>query len=318
MASTHPVPIFVGIDVGKDHLDAAASDGRSLGRVANEADGHRTLIERLCRLAPELVVLEATGGYHRTAAAALAAAGLRVAVVNPRQVRDFARATGRLAKTDAIDAGVLARFGQAMRPDARPLREPEREVFSEILTRRRQLVSMRTAELNRLGQAGDPRVRASVQAIIRVIDAQLKELDRELGERIKASPIWQHQVTLLTSVPGVGPCTARQLVAELPELGSLSRQRIAALAGLAPFNRDSGTLRGVRRIGGGRGAVRSAMYMATLVATRYNPVIRAQYQRLLAAGKRKKVALVACARKLLTILNAMMRNDQPWRTPKMT
>jgi transposase len=305
--------VFVGIDVSKDWLDVAFSGGRSGLRVANDAKGHEAMVKAVTESTPMLVVLEATGGYQRAAAAALAAEGLPVAVVNPRQVRDFAKATGILAKTDRIDAAVLARFAQTIRPDVRPLADPERQSFADLVVRRRQLVLMRDAEKNRLGQSQDTRVLRSVRAMVRAIEEQIAALDEELGERIKKSPVWQHKVDLLKSVKGVGDQTARVLVAELPELGSLSRQRIASLAGLAPFSNDSGTFRGQRSIRGGREGVRRALFMATLAGIRYNPVIREYYQRLVAGGKRKKVALIAAARKLLVILNAIIRTDTPWR-----
>ncbi len=305
--------VFVGVDVSKDWLDVAFSDARPGVRLANDADGHEAMVKALDGAGPTLVVLEATGGYQRAAAAALAAEGIPVVVVNPRQVRDFARATGILAKTDRIDAEVLARFAQTIRPNVRPLADPERQSFADLVTRRRQLVLMRDAEKNRLGQSQDARVLRSVRTMIRAIETQIEALDEELGDRIKSSPVWQHKVDLLKSVKGVGDQTARVLVAELPELGSLSRQRIASLAGLAPFSNDSGMFRGQRSIRGGRVGVRRALFMATLAGIRYNPVIRAYYEKLVAAGKRKKVALIAAARKLLVILNAIIRTDTPWR-----
>lgn len=308
------VEVFVGIDVSKDWLDVAFSDGRSGVRIANDASGHEAMLKAVSEPTPTLVVLEATGGYQRAAVAALAAEGVPVVVVNPRQVRDFARATGILAKTDRIDAAVLARFAQTIRPDVRPLADPERQSFADLVTRRRQLVLMRDAEKNRLNQSQDARVLRSVRAMVRAIEEQISTLDEELGDRIKSSPVWQHKVDLLRSVKGVGDQTARVLVAELPELGSLSRQRIASLAGLAPFSNDSGAFRGQRSIRGGREGVRRALFMATLAGIRYNPVIRAYYEKLVASGKRKKVALIAAARKLLVILNAIIRTDTPWRT----
>lgn len=306
--------IYVGVDVSKDWLDVAFSDGRPALRVANDAKGHEAIVDAVRMAGPRLVVLEATGGYQRAAVAALAAEGAPVVVVNPRQVRDFAKATGILAKTDRIDAAVLARFAQTIRPEVRPLPDPERQSFADLVVRRRQLVLMRDAEKNRLAQSQDARVLRSVRAMIRAIETQIEALDEELGDRIKSSPVWQHKVDLLKSVKGVGDQTARVLVAELPELGSLSRQRIASLAGLAPFSNDSGMFRGQRSIRGGREGVRRALFMATLAGIRYNPVIRAYYERLVSTGKRKKVALIAAARKLLVILNAIIRTDTPWRT----
>jgi transposase len=237
-----------------------------------------------------------------------------VAVVNPRQVRDFARAVGRLAKTDRIDAQVLARFGRAVRPEVRPLPEADAAAIGERLSRRRQILQMLVAERNRLEHARDARVKRSVHSVMRTLEKQIKDLDGDLDQIIRRSPIWRAKEDLLKSVPGVGDITARTLLAEVPELGRCTRQQIAALVGVAPFNRDSGLMRGRRTIWGGRSTVRAALYMAALAATRHNPLIHAVYQRLLAAGKRKKVALVACMRRLLTILNAMMRTNQPWRS----
>jgi transposase len=307
-------PLFAGIDVSKDRLDVAFSHQHPPTSVPNDADGHAVLAATLASVKGlRMAVLEATGGYHRALVAALAVAGLPVVIVNPRQVRDYARAVGRLAKTDAIDAAVLARFGQATNPAVRPLETPEKQAFGDLLTRRRQLVAMRTAESNRLGSAIEPMVKTSIKSVLATVEKQIEEIDTQLGEGIKKSPVWQHRVDLLKSVPGVGDATARMLVVEMPELGALSRQKIAALAGVAPFNRDSGTMRGERHIAGGRHAVRTALYMATLVATRFNPDIKAAYTRLLKNGKRKKVALVACMRKLLVILNAMIRTNLPWK-----
>ena len=313
-----PVGLFVGIDVSKEWLDVAFSDARPGARLGNDDEGHARLLDLLKHAGPTLVLLEATGGYHRTAVAAMGAANLPVVIVNPRQVRDFAKATGRLAKTDRIDAEVLARFAQAVRPDLRPLPDPDRQSFADLVTRRRQLVNMRDAETNRLAQALDPKVAKSIRAMIKTIKAQLELLDGEIDDRIKASPIWQHKADLLTTVKGVGDQTARALIAELPELGSLSRQAIAALAGLAPMNNDSGTFRGRRAIRGGRVNVRCALYMAALSAIRYNPHIKSFYDRLVNAGKRKKVALIAAAHKLLTILNAIIRTNSPWRHARAT
>jgi transposase len=262
-------------------------------------------------------VLEATGGYERPAVAAMLAAKLPVIVVNPRQVRDFARAIGQLAKTDTIDARLLARFATTLQPDIRPLPDEKTLVLQEKLARRRQLVAMRTAESNRLGQTFAPAVHASIQAVLDFLDRQLKDLDDGLDQAIKDTPAWQEKVDLLKGVPGVGDQTARSLVAQLPELGQCSRGQIAALVGVAPVNRDSGAMRGRRTTFGGRASVRTALYMATLVATRHNPKIRAYYQRLVNSGKKKMVALVAAMRKLLIILNAMLRDQKQWRIPAM-
>ena len=275
---------------------------------------------RVFRSSPTLVVLEATGGYERAAVAALAAAQMPVVVANPRQVRDFARATGQLAKTDRIDAETLALFAERVRPTPRPLADEASAALDALLTRRRQLVGMRGAERNRLEHA-PPAVARGIRTHIRWLERQLSVVDRDLDDMIHQSPVWRAKEDLLRSVPGVGPIVSRTLLGELPELGQLNRRRIAALAGVAPFACDSGTLRGRRVVWGGRASVRAALYMSALVATRWNPVIRAFYQRLLAAGKPKKVALVACMRKLLTILNVMLRTNTPWapmKEPKIT
>lgn len=306
-----PTPLYVGIDVAKANLDVAEGSTGAIWRVANDEVGIAEALRRLEVLTPALVVLEATGGYEAPVAAALGAAGLPVAVVNPRQVRDFAKSTGKLAKTDALDARVLALFGERMRPAAHPLPDAQAQELSALLTRRRQVVVMLTAEKNRLGRAL-PRVRPGVAAHVAWLERQVAELNGDLGRTLRESPLWRENEDLLRSAPGVGPVLTLTLVAELPELGSLDRRQIAALVGIAPFNRDSGTLRGKRTVWGGRAPVRAALYMATLVAARFNPVIRAFYQRLLAAGKPKKVALTACMRKLLTILNAMIKHRTPW------
>jgi transposase len=304
----------VGIDISKDRLDVACLPAavRALPTFDNHAKSHAAIIAWLTDVAPRLIVLESTGGYERVLVAALAAAGLPVVVVNPRQVRDFARALGILAKTDAIDAQVLARFGQKVNPPIRPLPDTQARALAELLARRRQLIELRTAESNRLGQTTSKRIKTSIRAVLVVIEKQIASIDDELDERIKNSPIWKEKHDLLTSVPGIGPQTARTLLVCLPELGTINRQTIAALVGVAPINRDSGMMRGRRITWGGRKVVRSALYMATLVATRYNPVLKAHYTKLLTSGKAKKLALVACMRKLLVILNAMLRNRTPW------
>jgi transposase len=310
--------MYVGVDVAKAELVVAARPSDERWSVANDERGARTLAERLKRDAPALVVLEATGGYELAAVAALAAAGLPVVVANPRQVRDFARATGQLAKTDRIDAGVLALFAERVRPEVRPLPNEEAQELDAVLTRRRQLLEMLTAERNRLGQvAGRGRrpVKKSLKAHIAFLERELRVADTDLGAMVRASPAWREKDDLLRSVPGVGPVLSLTLLAELPELGRLSRREVAKLAGVAPLARDSGTLRGHRYVHGGRASVRAVLYMAALVATRRNPVIRAFYERLLAAGKPKKLALVACMRKLLTILNAMARSGVRWEAP---
>jgi transposase len=263
-----------------------------------------------------LIVLEATGGFQRAVVAALAAAALPVVVVNPRQARDFAKATGQLAKTDVLDARALAHFAEAVRPTPRPLPDAQTDDLRALLARRRQLVAMRTAEINRLGSA-PPRVQGDLQAHIAWLDQRLAALDDDLDTTLRASPVWRERETLYRSVPGIGPVCARTLMLDLPELGTLSRQRIAALVGVAPLNRDSGTWRGHRTIWGGRAQVRATLYMGTLVAVRHNPVLKAFYERLCRAGKVKKVALIACMRKLLTILNAMVKHHKPWHVQEV-
>ncbi|MDE2323012.1 MAG: IS110 family transposase [candidate division NC10 bacterium] len=303
--------VFVGIDVSKDRLDLALRPTGARWAVANEEAGIADLVTRLRHQAPTLIVLEATGGLDVPVSSALAAAGLPVVVVNPRQVRDFAKATGKLAKTDTLDASILAQFAEAVRPVARALPDAATQALSALLLRRRQLIEMLTAEKNRLGIAPTP-VRKGIRAHITWLEGRLADLDEELAHTIRESPVWREKDDLLQSAPGVGPVLARTLVANLPELGTLTRQQIAALVGVAPLNRDSGTFRGTRRVWGGRAHVRATLYMGTLVATRFNPVIRVFYQRLCAAGKAKKVALTACMRKLLTILNAMLKHQTPW------
>lgn len=305
----------VGIDVSKARLDVACLPAPAVMASAfdNEAQGHAALLAWLRQTAPRLIVLEATGVYHRAVVAALATAGLPVVVVNPRHVRDFARAVGLLAKTDALDAAVLARFGTHINPTLRPLPDAQATMLADLLARRRQLVELHTAESHRLALAVAAQVQASIRAVLTVLKQQLKALDDDLDGLIRQCPCWLEKETLLTSVPGVGTHTARTLLGSLPELGQLSRQAVAALVGVAPLNRDSGTLRGKRTTWGGRRVVRTALYMAALVASRYNPVIRAHYQKLLAAGKAKKLALVACMRKLLVMLNAILRTKTPWR-----
>ncbi len=306
-------PTVIGVDVAKAHLDIAVRPTGAHWRVPNEDAGVATLVEQVRALAPSLIVLEATGGLERLVVAALGTAGLPVAVVNPRQVRDFAKAAGQLAKTDTIDAHVLAHFGAALRPTPRPLADDEAQELSALLTRRRQVVEMLTAEQHRLRTPGLPRrVQDELREHLTWLQQRLAGLDRALAATIEATPLWRAKDEVLRSVPGVGPVLTTTLLAELPELGTLNRKQIAALVGVAPFNRDSGTLRGSRAIWGGRAPLRATLYMAALVATRYNPVLRAFYHRLLAAGKAKKVALTACMRKLLTILNALVKTGQPW------
>ncbi|MBL9080288.1 MAG: IS110 family transposase, partial [Planctomycetales bacterium] len=301
-----------GLDVSKEGLDLVTLDESEAvvasRRFVNTPAGCRELAEFLKVAAVERIVLEATGGYERTAVGELAAAGLPVVVVNPRQVRDFAKALGVSAKTDRLDAEVLARFAQRIRPPLRPLPDENALILRDLLARRAQLIEMRTMESNRLKQARTEQVAVDLRASIKFLDERLKSFDDELDQRLRQSPVWQEKADLLQTVPGVGPQTARTLIVELSELGGCSRQAIAALVGVAPMNRDSGEFRGRRMIVGGRSSVRRALYMAALTASRRNPVIRIHYEKLRQAGKPFKVALVACMRKLLTILNAMLRN----------
>ena len=309
--------MFVGIDVAQQELVVSVLPTGETWTVSNDEARLRELVTRIVALAPTRVVLEATGGYELLCVAALAAAALPVVVVNPRHVRDFARATGQLAKTDRVDARVLALFAERIRPDVRPLPDPAARELEEVLTRRRQLLEMRQAERNRLSQAIGRRqhhLRKSLKKHIAFLDRELAIADSDLGTMVRASAVWRERDDVLQSAPGIGPVVSRTLLAELPELGRLNRRAIAKLVGVAPISRDSGQWRGQRTIQGGRAPVRAAMYMATLVATRCNPVIRAFYQRLLAVGKPKKVALIACMRKLLTILNHMVRTNQRWIT----
>lgn len=306
-----PSPTFIGIDVSQAQFDIAIRPGEPFS-VPHDESGLALLVARMRQLTPGLIVLEATGGVEVPLVGALAAAGLPVVVVNPRHVRDFARATGILAKTDALDAQTLAHFAEVIRPAVRPLPDEQTQALTALVTRRRQLVEMLTAEKNRLRLAAPP-IRKSLRAHIAWLERELGHTDRDLAQAIRQSPVWREKDELLRSVPGVGPVLTTTLLASLPELGTLSRKQIAALVGVAPLNRDSGTLHGKRTVWGGRAQVRSALYMATIVATRYNSVIRAFYQHLCQMGKAKKVALIACMRKLLTILNAMLKYRTPWR-----
>jgi transposase len=305
--------VYVGIDVSKDRLDVALLPAGESLAVGRDNAGLEELTGRLHRLSPALIVLEATGGYEQVVSAALAAAGLPVAVINPRQIRDFARATGKLAKTDRLDALAIARFAQAVKPEPRPLADAQAQTLGELVARRRQVVEMIGMESNRLRQARATTVKRTIEHLLAALQAELSTLESELDETIRGTPIWREREDLLKSMPGIGDITARVLLADLPELGHVDRHQVAALAGLAPFNRDSGQWRGERHIQGGRAGVRTALYMPTLVATRHNPVIRALYRRLRAAGKKPKVAITACMRKLLTILNAMLRDGTPWK-----
>lgn len=304
-------PVFVGIDVSQAQLDVAVRPGLTF-TVSHDAAGLVEVGKQLQTVQPTLIVLEATGGLEVPLLGALAAIGLPVVAINPRQVRDFARATGQLAKTDRVDAQVLAQFAEAIRPPVRPLPDEQTQALAALVARRRQLLEMLLAEKNRLRLAARP-IRRRVQTHITWLKRELVALDKNLTRTIRDSPVWREQDDVLRSVPGVGPVLVSTLFAHLPELGTLTRKQVAALVGVAPFSRDSGTLRGRRMIWGGRAPVRAALYMATLVATRFNPVIRAFYQRLCGVGKAKKLALTACMRKLLTILNAMAKTKTAWR-----
>lgn len=305
-------PLYVGLDVAKTQLDIALRPTGQRWSVANNEAGVADVVARLQSLAPALVVLEATGGLQWPVVTALAAAGLPVAVVNPRQVREFARATGKLAKTDRLDAQALAHFGEAVRPEPRVLPNAQAQTLQALLARRRQVVTMLTAEKNRLSSALPP-IRPRLETHITWLEQELTALDDDLGQMLRQTPLWRERENLLRGAPGVGPVLTLTLLAELPELGTLDRRQIAALVGIAPLNRDSGSLRGKRSVWGGRATVRTALYMATLAATRFNPVIQLFYKRLCASGKPKKVALTACMRKLLTILNAMLKHRTPWQ-----
>jgi transposase len=310
------VPCFIGIDVAKAQLDIAIRPAGVRGAVPNDASGVTTLVDRVQVLQPTLIVLEATGGLERAVTSALATAGLPVVVVNPRQVRDFARATGQLAKTDALDARALAHFADVIRPTPRPLPDAQTQALRALLGRRQPLIVMRTAEQNRLAGTS-VRLMKDIAAHITWLNASIAALDDDLEALLRASPLGRENDDLLQSAPGIGPVCARTLLLELPELGTLTRQQIAALVGVAPLNCDSGTMRGRRTIWGGRAHVRTVLYMGTLVATRFNPRIKIFYERLLAAGKVKKVALTACMRKFLTILNAMLKHRTPWQAQEV-
>ena len=306
--------VVVGIDVSKAQLDTAFGAEAEVVGLANDAAGISQLLERLEALRPSLVVMEASGGYETAAATAIAAAGWRLAVVNPRQVRDFARATGRLAKTDRIDARILSVFGKAIEPQVTSLPDEEAQALQALLLRRQQLVTMRGQESQRLEHAQSV-MRKNIKKHIDWLDQEIDKLDVDLTAGLRKSPAWRAKDELLRSFKGVGRITSGTLLVALPELGRLDRRKIAALVGLAPFNRDSGAMRGRRSIYGGRARIRTLLYMAATTAIRCNPVIRAFYERLKSRGKPHKVALVACMRKMLTILNAMVRESTPW-TPE--
>ena len=303
---------YVGVDVAKNHLDVAMRPSGECQQVGNDERGTEYSVSRLREMRPTLVVLEATGGLEQSVAAALAVAGVPVAVVNPRQVRDFAKAVGKLAKTDILDAKVRAYFAEAVRPEPRPLPDEQARLLSATLLRRRQLIAMITGEENRLSTSLKP-VRRRIEVHLRWLRKELERTNDELERLVRESPIWREKAALLKSVPGVGPTLSVTLLAELPELEHLNRKKLATLVGVAPVNRDSGTLRGARTVWGGRSSVRTVLYMATLCAVRFNPTIKAFYKRLCAKGKPKKLALTACMRKLLTVLGAILRNRTPWQ-----
>lgn len=302
---------FVGIDVSKAELEVCVLPAEQFWKAPNDEAGRQALVERLRELGPTLIVIEATGGYEAAIAIGLVASGLPVVVMNPRPVRDFAKAAGKLAKTDRIDAHILALFGQAMRPPVRPLKDEQSRELDALLMRRRQMVDMLTMEKNRLAQA-TKRVRKNIQAHIVWLEKRLDDVDDELKVLIHTTPVWREKDAVLQSTPGVGTIVSTALLAQLPELGKLNRRQISALVGVAPLNNDSGKHKGQRRIWGGRAMLRSLLYMATLAAIRCNPVIKAFNAKLKAAGKKPKVAIVACMRKLLTILNTMLKTMTPW------
>lgn len=306
--------ISVGIDVSKKRLDVYVHPSGTLFSLDNDESGLAALVERLGAVQPDCIGMEATGGYEKLAAASLAAAGLPVVVINPAQVRHYAKAVGTRAKTDAIDARMIALFVAATEPEPRALVDEDTAVLAELMARRRQLIGMLVAEKNRLGRLPPGKVRLSVVRIIAALNAELAKLDSDLGGLIQHSPVWREKQDLLASVPGIGDTIARALLADLPELGQLDRRAIAALAGLAPFTRQSGQWRGKSCIGGGRAAPRAALFIGAMVAARHNGLLRTFYQRLLGAGKPKRLALIATARKLLTILNAIIRDRKPWQT----
>jgi transposase len=305
--------VFVGIDIAQETLDVHVLPQGDGLKYQNDPNGIGKLIKHLRRVAPAVIVMEASGGFEIGLAAELGAANLPLAIVNPRQVRDFARGLGKLAKTDAIDAYVLARFAQTNKIEPRPLPSEEEQLIKDLVKRRQQLVSLRTAEKHRLNRARSKPVRESISVVIKTLDDQIRNIDHDLDDMLKSSPLWREKEDLLRSFTGVGPVTARTLLALLPELGTANRQQIAALAGLAPLNRDSGKMRGKRMIAGGRTQVRNTLYMAAVSASKHNTIIKAFYARLTQAGKPAKVALTACMRRILVILNAMIKAGHPFK-----
>ncbi len=304
--------VFIGVDVSKDSLDVAIGTQKEIITFTNDQKGVDSLVKKLRRIDAQLTVFESTGGYELLAASCLAQAGLSVVIVNPRQVRNFAKATGILAKTDAIDARVIAHFAQAVKPEVRPLKDRQTSELTALVTRRRQIIEMIVAEKNRLRLA-NKRNKKDIEAHIRWLQKRLDKIETDIGKMIQSSPIWRCKDDILQSVPGIGPVTSARLICDLPELGVLSSKKIAMLVGLAPLNCDSGKYKGRRRIWGGRAAVRSGLYMATMAAIRCNPAIKEFYRRLIAAGKCHKVAATACMRKLLVIVNAMLRDQTLWQ-----
>ena len=305
--------VFICIDVSKDRLDVHVRPTGETFATSRDDTGLAELIARVQELAPELIVLEATGGYEAIVASALAAARQPLAVVNPRRIRDFAKAVGKLAKTDRLDAAIIAHFGEAVRPAVRPIEEGEAQALGERVTRRRQIIEMMVAERNRARLVRQKSIRKAIERHLALLQQELSDIDKDIDHAIRQSPVWQADAELLDAVPGIGKVTTRVLIAELPELGKLNRRQIAALVGVAPFNHDSGKKAGRRAITGGRATVRAALYMAALVASRSNPVIAAHYEKLRSIGKTGKQALVACMRKLLVILNAMLRDKTHWK-----
>ena len=305
--------IIVGIDVSKDRLDVAVRPSGEVFVAERNAAGLELLVARLRELSPRIVALEATGGFETVVAATLGAAGLPIVIVNPAQIRDFAKAIGQRAKTDPIDAAVIAHFAEATKPEPRPLPDQATRLLADLVARRRQIIEMIVAERQRERRITIPRLKKSILRLLKALEKELATVDTDIDDAVRGSPAWREMEDLLASVPGVGPAIARTLIAELPELGQLGRKEIAALAGLAPFTRQSGQWRGRSFIGGGRKTVRSAVFMGAMVAKKYNPVLKAFFDRLVAAGKPKMVALIAVARKLLTILNAILRDRRPWQ-----
>jgi transposase len=306
--------IIIGIDVSKDRLDVAVRPSGEVFAIERNPVGLAQLALRLGALSPHLVALEATGGFETVVAAALAAARLPVVVVNPAQIRAFAKAVGQRAKTDPIDAGIIAHFAEATRPEPRPLPDEATQLLADLIARRRQILEMMVAERQREKRISVPHLRKSIVRLLKALERELTSVDTDINDAVRGSPAWREKEDLLASVPGVGPTIARTLIAELPELGQLSRRQVAALAGLAPFTRQSGQWRGRSFIGGGRTSVRTALFMGAMVAKRHNPVLKGFFDRLVAAGKPKMVALIAVARKLLTMLNAILRDRKPWQT----